>query len=605
MEETFDILLIAPRYGVFGEFYSFPIGLACISSALKAEKYRVKCLNLNHYENEDEIIGKILKENDIKIVATGGLSAHFNTIQKLRDKFKKYDDIVFILGGGIISSEPELMFESIDVDYGVLNEGEETIVELADYILNDTNKKIEDIKGIVYKKGTETVLTEARGSIENLDYLPYPDYDGFEIDKYLQMQKPNDDFTISLFDEPKMLPVLTTRSCPFSCTFCYHPLGKKYRISSLDYFFEWLDYLLSKYEINILMILDELFSVNKKRMMEFATKIKPYNLKWFAAMRVTDIDDETLEVLKDAGLYCITYGLESANDDVLKSMKKKIKVADIEKALALTKKHDIGIQGNFIFGDSEETKETYQETLQWWKKNKEYQIMLSSISAYPGTPIYLDAINRGKITDRLQFIKDGSPQINLTKMSDEEYIGMRQDIIDNIYANKLYPKVLKSEVMGYDKFRGNLYAIELICPHCQKKNSYKNMHKVESFVTKTCCRECNQKFDVPIEKMFCDYKFEDTYFFNSKQAMEVATQCNIISDEKNRIQYCYYEGQALENAPKNCINVPYDNLKSFFIENKTLPIPTKLQFGLASLIKDRRTVQTEFSVMRLEISKLR
>lgn len=603
---NYDILLIAPKYGVFGHFYSFPIGLACISGVLKFNGFRVKCLNLNHHEDEDKVIEEILNNNEIKIVATGGLSAHFNTIKALRDKFKKYKDITFILGGGILSSEPMLMFDAIDIDYGVLNEGEETIVELAEYLLNGTNSSIENIHGIIYKQENKVLLSKPRDSIENLDNLPYPDYDSFEIDKYLDMQKPNDDFTISLFDDPRMLPVLTTRSCPFSCTFCYHPLGKKYRISSLDYFFKWLDYLLSKYEINILMLLDELFSVNKERMMEFAKRIKPYNLKWFAAMRVTDIDDETLKVLKDAGLYCITYGLESASDIVLKSMKKKIKVADVENALMLTKKHDIGIQGNFIFGDSAETKQTYTETLDWWKKNKQYQVMLSSISAYPGTPIYLEALMDNKIEDKLQFIKDGCPQINLTKMSNQEYIGMRQDIIDSIYEYKLYPTILESKITGYDAYRGNLYSISLICPHCNKENRYNNMHKVEYFVTKTCCRECNQKFDVPVEKMFCDYKYEDTYFFNSKQAVEVAKQNNSVDNQDSQhTQYCYYEGEVIENVSQNCVNIPYDNLKSFFTENKELPLPTKIQFGLASLIRDRRTIQTEFADTMREIKQNR
>ena len=593
MDNNYDILLIAPRYGIFGEYYSFPIGLACVSSSLQFAGFKVKCLNLNHYEDEDKIIDEIMSTNDIKIVATGGLSAHINSIQKLRNKFKKYLNIKFILGGGLLSSEPKLIFEELDIDYGVLHEGEETIVELADYILN--NKiDVENINGIVYKENNQVKFSTARDSIKDLDSLPYPDYDGFEVDKYLDNQLPNDDYQISIYDKPRVLPVITTRSCPFSCTFCYHPLGKKYRVSSLDYFFKWLDYLVSKYKVNILYLLDELFSVNKKRMLEFAERIKPYNLKWACAVRVTDVDDEILSVLKDAGLYSISYGLESANEAVLKSMKKKIKMPDVEKALTLTKKYNIGMQANFIFGDTAETEETYKETLNWWKNHQEYQIMLSQISAYPGTPIYMDVCAAGKIKNKIQFIKDGSPQINLTTMSDEKYIEMRQNIIDAIYENKLYPEVLSSKIMGHDKYRGNLYEISLVCPHCKEESTYKNMHKVENFVTKTCCRKCNQKFDVNIEEFYTDVMFEDIYFLNSKRALSVSKQNNMIDNE---IQYCYYEGSPLEDAPANCINVPYDNFVTFFEEND-LRVPTKIEFGLATLVKDRRTVEKEFQNMK-------
>jgi len=600
LKNDYDILLIAPNYGVYGEYYSFPIGLACVSSSLKNAGFRVKCLNLNHYEDESKVIEKIMSENNIKIVATGGLSAHINIIQEIRNKFKKYNDITFILGGGLLSSEPKMMFEELDVDYGVINEGEETILELVDYLLNG-NLVLSEITGIIYKQNNEIVSTPTRNSIADLDLLPYPDYDGFEIEEYLDNQFPNDDFSLSVFDNPRMIPAITTRSCPFSCTFCYHPLGKKYRVSTLDYFFKWLNDLIVKYDVNMLDLSDELFSVNKTRMLEFARRIKPLNLKWTAAMRVTDIDDETLEILSDSGLYAIQYGIESASDVVLKSMKKKIKMIDVNKALALTRKHNIGIQANLIFGDVVESEETYKESLEWWVQNKEHQVMLSSISAYPGTPIYVDAIQNGKIDDVLQFIKDGCPQINLTTMSDENYINMRQDIIDSIYENKVYPEVLKSEIMGSNIHRGKLYAIDLICPHCEKENNYKNMHRVETFVTKVCCRHCNQRFDVKIDEMYCDYTFEDTYFLNVKRALQVSKQNNLVNQ---RVQNCFYEGEAIEDAPSNCINLPYTAFKEFFLSNE-LDVPTKIEFGLASFMRDRRTIEREFKTMAKKIHNSR
>lgn len=589
-----DILLIAPKYSNYGRYYHFPIGLAYISSSLKKHGFNVHCLNLNHYENEEEAINNILKSNNIKIIATGGLSAHFDKIKILFDRFdEKY---IKIVGGGIISSEPQLMYEALNVDYGVLKEGEETIVELADHILND-KKNLFDIQGIVYRDDDKLVLTPPRDSINDLDDLPFPDYDAFEIDKYLDNQLPNDSFNHFPYDKPRMIPILTTRSCPFSCTFCYHPLGKTYRISSLDYFFEWLDYLITKYDVNILMVLDELFSVNKTRMYEFAERIKPYNLKWLAAMRVTDVDDDVLRKLKDSGLYYISYGIESANNDILKSMKKKIKIEDIERALELTRKHKIGIQGNLIFGDINETHETYKDSLLWWEVNQQYQIMLSSIIAYPGTPIYQLSVESEIIENKLKFIQDGCPQLNLTSMSDEDYIKMRQDIIDSIDRNKLYPKIIESKVIGYDKFRGDLYSIELICPHCNQISLYSNMHKEEAYVMKLCCRHCNQKFDVKLTEMFSNHTYEHTYFLNKNKALIIAKEKNVVlhpNSDKNELQFCYYGGEELSDSPSNCIKIEFDIIESFFANNEYLPLPTRIEFGLASFIGSRKNLQTEF-----------
>jgi len=499
-----NILLIVPRFrDTYGEYYEFPLGLACISSILKHHSYNVSALNLNHFNSsEDEKqIQKAITDNNAKIVATGGLSAHYHKIDKIFNIVKNIDEnLITILGGGILSSEPNLIYKALKIDYGVLNEGELTIIELVDAIIN--NKEIEKVNGIIYEKDSSIKITPPRDSIDDLDSLPFPDYDAFDVEHYLDMQMPNDNYYMYPFDKPRALPVITTRSCPYSCTFCYHPLGKKYRVSSLDYFFENLDILITKYDINILLILDELFSVNKTRMLEFADKIKKYNLKWIAQMRVDDVDEETLIKLKESGLYYISYGLESASNEVLKSMKKKLKIDKTEEALRLTKKHNIGIQGNFIFGDSAETKDTYNETITWWERHKEYQINLGVIEAYPGTPIYLEALTRGLIPDKLDFIQRSCPPINMTKMADNEYNDMVQNIWQRSHEYRMYGKLINSKKTSFNELKGNIYEFNTQCPHCDSISNYKNIHKEQNGSFKLGCKVCHQRYDLRLEEVF-------------------------------------------------------------------------------------------------------
>lgn len=525
-----NILLIVPRFrDSYGEYYEFPLGLACISSMLKKHGYSVLCLNLNHFKESDKkVIEEYLTTHDVQIVATGGLSAHYNKINNIFKCVKEYDEsLITILGGGIISSEPELIFNSMDIDYGVLNEGELTIVELVDALIN--NKDLEAVNGIIYSKNSKARRTPSRDSIADLDTLPFPDYESFGVEEYLDMQFPNDNYYLYPFDKPRALPVITTRSCPYSCTFCYHPLGKKYRINSLDYFFENLEKLIKKYQINLLLILDELFSVNKTRMLDFAQRIKKYNLKWIAQMRVDDVDDETLEQLKDSGLFYISYGLESASDVVLKSMKKKLKIDKTQTALELTKKHQIGIQGNFIFGDTAETKDTYHETIDWWNQHREYQINLGVIEAYPGTPIYLDALSRNLINDRLDFIKKGCPPINMTQMGDEEYHGMIQDIWQRSHELRSYGKVLWSKKIDYIETKGNVYEFEAQCPHCESKVKYTNIHKAQNGSFKLGCKVCNQRYDLHLQKVFIEeYKNIDADYDKLNEIIETGSKVALI-----------------------------------------------------------------------------
>lgn len=500
-----NILLVAPRYRkVYGQYYEFPLGLAYISAMLKRSGYNVFGLNLNHCNtDEQDEIKKAIKENNIQIVATGGLSAHYHKVKMIVDTVKEYDKkIITIIGGGLLSSEPQLIYEDFKLDYGVMQEGEETIVELVDAIINQ--KDFTKIAGIIFTSNGKTVINPLRDSIEHLDYLPFPDYEIFGVQEYLDMQKPNDDYYMYPFDNPRVLPVISTRSCPYSCTFCYHPLGKKYRVNTLDYFFEWIDLLVEKYAINMVAVLDELFSVNKERMMEFAKRIKPYNLKWIAQMRVDDVDDETLKALSESGLFYISYGIESASDEVLKSMKKKMKISKTNIALELTKKNKIGIQGNLIFGDSVETKSTYEESLEWWDMHKFYQINLGLIEPYPGTPIYLKAVAEGLIKDRLAFIQKGSSPMNLTLMTDEEYKEMSYVIRNKAATQMIMASVLKSQKISFNQLKGNLYKFTVNCPHCKEEITYSNMHKVSGGTFKLGCRNCNQRFDLLCHEAFPD-----------------------------------------------------------------------------------------------------
>lgn len=504
------ILIIAPKYrDTYGEYYEFPLGLACISSVLKHDGRDVDCMNLNHHiEPSSEVVCEYLKNNSVDIVCTGGLSAHFNKIEEIVKAIRSTNpNIKIILGGGIISSEPQLIFEALGVDFGVLQEGEITICELIKTI--DKNLDVTTVNGIIYRNASgKSVVTTARDSIEDLDGLPFPDYEGFEVGKYLDMQMPNDNYYMYPFDKPRILPVISTRSCPFSCTFCYHPLGKKYRKNSLDYFFSWLEMLVNKYQINMVAILDELFSVNKERMLQFAEQMKKFNLLWIAQMRVDDVDDETLEKLRESGCFYISYGIESADDAVLKSMKKKMKISSTDKALELTRNYNIGVQGNLIFGDPNETADTAKASLEWWKANRRYQINLGLIEPYPGTPIYMDAVRDGKIKDRLEFIKIGCPPMNLSKMSAEEYGELAGAIVTMSLESRIYARVLKSEKIGEDKYKGNVFKFSVVCPHCESEITYSNVHQAEKGIFKLGCRKCNQRFDLSPFEVFPD-NYED------------------------------------------------------------------------------------------------
>ena len=473
-----------------------PLGLPYISSAFKKKDYNVFNFNLNSFGNTIKDLAKFISNNNIDVVCSGGLTAHYFSIKEIFTLAKEINsDIITILGGGILTSEPELMLKALNVDFGVVNEGEETIVDLAHTLEN--SKNVQDVRGLVFlDQNKNFISTTPRNPIKNLSEINWPDFEGFGVKEYLDMQTPNCSHYLYPFDKPRILPMISSRSCPFSCTFCYHPLGKKYRERPLEDFFKELEYLVEAYQINMVELHDELFSVKKERMTEFCKKIKQYHIKWFAQFKVNYVDEDTLKMVKDAGCYMIGYGLESMNLSVLKSMRKKTSKAKIERALSLTRKAMINIQGNFIFGDPAETEETAQETLDWWKIHREYQINMWMVIPYPGSQIYLDAIKKGIIKHKLKYIESGCPEVNLTAMSHKTFYDLQTEVYSSSNHKVHIADPIYSKKMTTDHFNRKLYELKVRCPHCSSVMVYKNLIIIDDIFFILGCRKCNQRFNV-------------------------------------------------------------------------------------------------------------
>jgi len=487
--------LVVPKYVNKGQAYDFYLGLAIISACLKQHNYNVFCLNLNHYDEPIENqLSNFFNLNKIDVLCTGGMSVHYSEINNVLTTSKKIKpDIITIVGGTIITSNPKVACWGIkQIDYGVIGEGEETIIELADAIINKKDTTL--IKGLAYfNKDDKYVITEERIPIFNLDTIPFPDYDGFEYGKFLKTFYPSESKFFSILDEIRVGYIMASRSCPFACTFCYHHPLSKYRQRSLDNVFKELDYLIDKYNVNYLYVTDELFSFEKERMYEFAARVKQYNIKWWTNFRVPDVDKDILNTLKNSGAFMISYGIESINNDILKSMKKHITKAQIENAMKLTYEAKLNIQGNIILGDPEETEETAKDSINWLKAHPEYGINLLMIKTFPFSSVYKYAISKGLIKDEFEHMKNKFPLVNLTKMSDKKYLELCV-YVENLNVeiqNNLDGIVLSSKIISKTENGNNIYSFDIKCPSCNAKMTYNNMVQ-KTFRTHfiIICRNC-------------------------------------------------------------------------------------------------------------------
>lgn len=494
-----NFLLVALQEAHIGEPYVFPLGMAYISSSLKEAGVNVYCINTNHIDGElTDILSDAIFKYKADVVMTGGMSVQFAQINDIVSCAKAIKPtIVTVVGGPIATCDPELALRNMNINYCVLEEGEITAVELA-ISLRD-GKDMSEIQGIGFLDSSGNfVKTTMRGAIEPLDKLPFPDYEGFEFSKYLKTIDSSSNSILKAIDGLVPASIITSRSCPFSCTFCYHPLGKKYRQRTLDNVFKEIEFLITKYGITYLDVMDELFSINKDRMHEFAERIKQYNIKWSCQLRVNDVTDELLITLKESGLVSIVFGVESIDNDVLKSMKKKIVKERIENALDATRKAKIMIVGNLLFGDVADSEDTLASYVEWKQKNRRYSLNLVPIKVIPDAPLYRLAVERGKIADKFDFMKKKFPYINLTKMDDDTYykwLSYSQNI--NQYDERMFlvGKVDSSAECGKDAFGKILYNVGAECPDCGNHNMYSNLKQTDcEKYNEFICRSCFQRY---------------------------------------------------------------------------------------------------------------
>lgn len=506
------ILIVVPKYASHpGEYYEFPLGLACINGALRNAGYDVSCLNLNHHEPPAaEQVASAVLDGQFNIVCSGGFSTHYALVKEIVDGAKKArPDIFTIIGGSLITSEPEIVAAGLGVTAGVIGEGEFTIVEIMQALQNSSS--IESVPGTVTEINGKYSRTAPRNHIADLDPLPLPDYEGFDIPAYLDLQRPDDRQYLYPVDNPRFMYAVASRACPYSCSFCFPMFGKKIRKRSLDAFFQEVDMLVTKYDINILGVFDALFNTDKEFLEEFCRRMKPYSLKWLIQVRVDSLDEERLGILKDAGVFAILYGLESASDKTLKAMKKVSTVKQIESALALSRKMGVRILGEFIFGHPEETFETAMETLEWWKDHNFYQIDMGHVYPFPGCEDYRYCIDKGLIKDPLEYISTGCKPINMTSMTDVEYGSVISKIADYGHNHAIYGSIISiAKEKPSETKKAMAFTIVAECPHCGFQSVYNHYHianfpgtiKYPFSCTTFTCRSCNQGFSVKEDEIF-------------------------------------------------------------------------------------------------------
>jgi len=364
------------------------LGLAYIAAVLEQAGHEVKYLDcsaeeLTVSETKKRLAGYKEKFDFIGLTATTPLINNALAIAAGAKNIWPEAKIVF--GGVHPSVMPAETMSSPVVDFVAIDEGEQTMLELAN------GKNPAEILGLAYKQNGQTIINAQRPLIANLDEIPPPAYHLLPMDKYYP--------AVGSYKRLPVMIMFATRGCPGRCTFCYRTFRGIVRKRSARNIIDEIKILQRDYGIKEVAFYDDTFTLFKDVVEEFCDIIikEKIDITWSCFTRVDHINDELLRSMKKSGCHLILFGVESADEQILKNINKRISLDQVVAAVRAARKIGIETRASFMIGNQGETEETIKKTIDFAVKLDPDEVQFNIATAYPGTELFNWAKDGGYI----------------------------------------------------------------------------------------------------------------------------------------------------------------------------------------------------------------
>jgi len=445
-----NVLLVVPEIRIDDKPFDFPFWAGIFASIIDQKGGNVAILDLNALRMNNG--GNYLPLDNIKkqisaakwdLIGIGGLTTTYSRMKQLIPLLRRTNpDSVIISGGGWSSYNPDEIMQLIpEIDMVCIGEGEETFSEVYDE-LDNGGKNFEKVKGLCINNNGLPLYTEPRALISDLNTVPYPHYDLFELDIYFKYS--SYPYSLEAMNAKRRATTVWERGCPRGCTFCSHNGMSRIDMQNIygdgdrkkgelivrevdknnntfqlparwptpKYAVDNVKLLHEKYDVDFIAILDENMTSNKKWTEEFCNLYIDEGLdqkvKWGTLGDAPSVATQPhlLKVMKDAGCTYISFGFESASNKVLNQDIKKGQTKDhLQKTVNALKEVSMRPMATFMIGNAHENINDLMETVSFWIDNN-IEVDPFICTPYVGSPIFYD--NRdyiyGQYDERLKLL---------------------------------------------------------------------------------------------------------------------------------------------------------------------------------------------------------
>lgn len=409
----------------------FPLGLGYIARVLNDIGVQVEVLDAHAEKYTPEETLEAVKKKDFDLVGITALSTQYGFVKWVSKEIKAFHPKAkIVLGAQLAHYNPHTVIDHTAVDICVIGEGEITIQDVI-YNLDD----LSGVAGIGYRTPEGRYQRNLdRPRIHNLEAIPFPLWKPFNMEHY---------FVAGFLGgrAHRATHVLSSRGCPYSCTFCSLSFPNvTYR--SVDNVIAEIKHHMEHFGVDGVTFADELFVIDKKRVYEFCDKLKPLGITWGCQGRANIVngDEKMLRAMKDAGAAYIGFGLESATSEILKKMQKKTTVEQNKNCMIAAQKVGLTPIAQYMFGFPGETLESIKDGVEFFKDVKYCPPCglygdphISITTALPGSQLYEDCKKTGLIKDEDEYLTritrgyfyNEAVVVNLTSFSDDELFDLK------------------------------------------------------------------------------------------------------------------------------------------------------------------------------------
>lgn len=399
-----------------------PLGILSIAAVLEQHGIQVEIIDC--YANPssvDKVVENIISRQP-DIVGFSCTTSSFMEGYKVAEQLKLLKpDMITVLGGAHACTIGAPLLDSYPaLDYLVIGEGEQTMLELVQNRCNDAVK----VPGIAYRNNGMGTLTVQRELIADLDRLPFPAY-------HLLPAFP-ERYTLPLFSFPKApnSSIISSRGCPYSCSYCDRSVFERgFRFNSPEYIIEHIEMLNREYNIQHVFFYDDLFTFDRKRVTRFCDlkRQKRLNVTYNCIARLEHVDQELLSLLKFSGCWQVNFGIESGDPDILKKHRKFFGLDEVGHKLKMVRNAGMRVKGLFMIGLPGEDEAAIRRTIDYALSLPLEEINVTKFTPFPGAPVYKTIRDHGDFNEdwnlmncmNFVFIPQGMTKVQLDNLYDE------------------------------------------------------------------------------------------------------------------------------------------------------------------------------------------